>query len=255
MKKFTRIIALLMVALLTVGLASCSSKTTLADIQEKGVVVMATNAEFEPFEYMEGDTVVGIDADIAAKIAEKMGVKLEIMNMEFDSIIASVKSGKADFGAAGMTIDEKRLKSVDFSDTYFSASQVIIVNIGSEIKSAADLANKKIGVQAGTTGDKYCTEEVEGAEVSPFNKGADAVQALMAGKIDAVVIDDFPATKYVEKNADKIVKLEEPLTNEEYAICVSKGNTEIVDAINEVLKELKDSGELDAIVSNYITAD
>lgn len=257
MKKFTKIaVAAILAVMMVFTLTSCGSKLTVADVQEDGKIIMATNAEFEPFEYIEGGEVVGIDVDISEKIAEKLGVELEVSNMEFDSIITAVKSGKAAFGAAGMTADETRRKSVDFSDTYFSASQVIIVRADeTEITNGDDLVGKTIGVQLGTTGDKYCSEEVADTNVVRYDKGADAIQALLTEKVDAVVIDDFPATKYVEKNEGEIVKLDETLTEEEYAICVNKGNTEILDAINEVIRELKESGELDEIISNYITAE
>jgi len=170
-----------------------------------------------------------------------------------------VQSGKADFAAAGMTVDEDRLKNVDFTDSYFNASQAIIVAVDSDITGPADLEGKKVGVQQGTTGDKYCTNEdgkseFKVGEVSRYSKGMDAVADLMNGRIDAVVIDNFPAEKLVEKNADKVQKLEEALTEEEYAIAVAKGSN-LTAEINAVLKELKESGELEAIVSRYISED
>lgn len=195
------------------------SEDAVAAIKDKGTVVMVTNAEFEPFEFKENDEIVGIDAEIAKKIAEKLGVELQITDIAFDSCVPSVQGGKADFAAAGMSITEDRLKNVDFTDNYFDASQMIIVGVDSDIKSREDLNGKVVGVQQGTTGDVYCTNEkkendIEVAEVKRYGKGMDAVSDLINGRVDAVVIDNFPADKLVSKNSDKIVKLEEALTEE-----------------------------------------
>lgn len=171
-----------------------------------------------------------------------------------------MQSGKADIVAAGMTASEDRKKNVDFSDPYFDASQAIIVTNDSDITSRTDLNGKTVGVQLGTTGDQYCTNEdgendISVAEVKRYSKGMEAVSDLLAGRIDAVVIDDFPAEKLVEKNSDKIKKLDEALTSEEYAIAMPKGSTELQKLVNEVLQEMKDSGEMDEIVSKYISAE
>ena len=220
-----------------------------------GALVMATNAEFPPYEYYDGGEVVGIDVEVAEAIAAKLGMTLEIEDMAFDSIIPAVNSGKADIGLAGITVDEDRLKNVDFTDTYTTASQVIIVMEDSEIAGPEDLAGKYLGVQLGTTGDLYATDyEAEGATVERYNKGFEAVQAMMQGKIDAVVIDNEPAKVFVEQN-EGIKILDEPLTVEEYAIAVKKGNTELLEKINTALAELKDSGELQAIIDKYISAE
>ena len=159
-----------------------------------GVLIMATNAEFPPYEYHDGDSIVGIDAEIAAAIAEELGMELEIEDIAFDSIIPEIVSGKADMGLAGMTVTEDRKQSVDFSDTYAKASQMIIVKEDSEIAGPDDLAGVIVGVQLGTTGDIYVSDlEAEGTTVERYNKGFEAVQALSQGKIDAVVIDGEPA--------------------------------------------------------------
>lgn len=228
----------------------------VAAIKERGKIVMVTNAEFEPFEFKEDDKIVGIDAEIAQKIADKLEVELEITDIAFDSCVPSVQGGKADFAAAGMSITEDRLKNVDFTDNYFNASQMIIVGIDSDIKTREDLNGKVVGVQQGTTGDVYCTNEdnendIDVAEVKRYGKGMDAVSDLINGRLDAVVIDNFPADKLVSKNPDKIVKLEEALTEEEYAIAVAK-DSNLKDLINEVLAELNESGELDEIIGKYI---
>ena len=176
--------------------------------------------------------------------------------MAFDSIIPAVTSGKADVGLAGMTASEDRKVSVDFSDTYVEAGQVIIVKKGSDIKDASGLAGKTVGVQLGTTGDLYVSDpkNVENVTVQQFPKGADAVEALKTDKIDAVVIDNQPAKKFVENNSD-IEILATPLTQESYAIAVAKDNKQLLDAVNKALAELKESGELDSILNKYLAND
>ena len=173
----------------------------------EGVLTMATNAEFPPYEYYEGDTVTGIDVEIAQAIAEKLGLTLQVEDMEFDSVISAVKGGKADMGMAGMTVTEERLEEVSFTESYATGVQVIIVTEDSDITSADDLfaegANHTIGVQLATTGDLYTTEDIEAAglgTVDRYNKGADAVMALKNGKVDCVVIDNEPAKAFVEAN-------------------------------------------------------
>ena len=216
-------------------------------------IVMVTNAEFPPYEYHENNTIVGIDADIARAIADQMGMELEIQDMAFDSLIPAIQSGKADFAAAGMTVNEERLRNVDFTETYAEAAQVIIVKEGSAIAAPADLTGKKIGVQTGTTGDIYA-DDVENAEVQRFNKGMEAVMALTQDKLDAVIIDREPAKVFVKEN-EGLKILDEAFTEEEYAIAIKKGNTELLDKMNAAIKELKESGELQKIVDKYITAE
>lgn len=218
-----------------------------------GTLVMATNAEFPPYEYYEGDAIVGIDAEIAAAIADKLGMELKIEDMAFDSIIVAVDSGKADIGLAGMTVTEDRLENVNFSDTYAHASQVVIVKEDSDIASPDDLKGKKVGVQLGTTGDAYAGD-IEDATVERYNKGFEAVQALTQGKIDAVIIDGEPAKVFVEQN-EGLKILDEAFTEEDYAIAIAKDNEELLEKINGALAELKDSGDLDKIVAKYITAE
>ena len=220
---------------------------------QEGKLIMATNAEFPPYEFYEGDEIVGIDAEIAAAVAEELGLELQIEDMAFDAIITAVTSGKADIGAAGMTVTPDREENVSFTDTYAEASQVVIVPEGSEIASPDDLAGKKIGVQLGTTGDIY-SADVEDATVERYNKGFEAVQSLQSGKIDAVVIDEQPAKVFVEQN-EGLEILPDKFTEEEYAIACAKDNTELVEKINGALESLRDSGALDEIVSKYIAAD
>lgn len=237
--------------------AESADETTAAAAENTdtagGKIIMVTNAEFPPYEYHESDTIVGIDAEIAQAIADKMGMELEIQDMAFDSLIPALQSGKADFVAAGMTVSEDRLKNVDFTDTYAQAAQVIIVKSDSAVASPDDLTGKKIGVQTGTTGDIYA-DDIENAEVQRFNKGMEAVMALTQGKLDAVIIDREPAKVFVKENEGLMI-LDEAFTEEEYAIAVKKGNTELLDKMNAAIGELKESGELQKIVDKYITAE
>lgn len=247
--------AVCMAALLTACAGSgTKTETTAAGQQEAAEkLFMVTNAEFPPYEYYDNNKIVGIDVDIARAIADKMGMELDVQDMAFDSLIPAVQSGKADFTAAGMTVNEDRMKNVDFTDTYAEAAQVIIVKEGSEIKTPDDLMGKKIGVQTGTTGDIYA-DDIEEADVQRFNKGLDAVMALSQGKIDAVIIDREPSKVFVKENAGLTI-LDEAFTEEEYAIAIKKGNAELLDKMNSAIKELKESGELKKIVDKYITAE
>ena len=206
-----------------------------------GTLVMGTNAEFPPYEYLEGDKVVGIDAEMAAAVAEKLGMELKIEDMAFDAIIPALTSGKVDMGVAGMTVTEDRLLSVNFSDTYATARQVIIVTEDSEIAGVADLTGKTIGVQQGTTGDLYASEE--DATIERFAKGMEAVMSLSQGKIDAVVIDSEPAKVFVSE-VEGIKILDETYADEEYAIAIAKEDTELLEKVNAALAELEADGTL-----------
>ena len=232
-----------------------AAETGAAKEAAGGRLIMATNAEFPPYEYHDGDAVVGIDAEIAKAIADELGMELEIEDIAFDSIIPEIVSGKADMGLAGMTVTEDRMQSVDFSNTYAKASQKIIVTEDSEIASPDDLNGVIVGVQLGTTGDIYVSDlEADGTTVERYNKGFEAVQALSQGKIDAVVIDGEPAKTFVAETQGLKI-LDESFTDEEYAIAVKKGNTELLEKINGALKTLKDNGTLDEIVAKYIKAE
>lgn len=255
MKK--KVLALTMAALMAASLTACGGSATAEAPAETagGTLVMATNAEFPPYEFHDGDKIVGIDAEIAQAIANELGMELEIEDIAFDSIIPEIVSGKADMGLAGMTVTEDRKQSVDFSDSYATASQKIIVKEDSEITSPDDLAGIIVGVQLGTTGDIYVSDlEEEGTTVERYSKGFEAVQALSQGKIDAVVIDGEPAKTFVSQT-EGLKILEESFTDEEYAIAVKKGNTELLDKINAALKTLRENGTLDEIVAKYIKAE
>ena len=220
-------------------------------------LTMGTNAAFPPYEYYENETIVGIDAEVAAAICEKLGYELVISDMEFDSIVPAVASGKVDFGMAGMTVTETRLKSVDFTTSYATGIQVIIVNEDSAITSVDDLyadgADYQIGVQQGTTGDIYCSDDFGDDHVQRFNKGADAVMALSTGKIDCVVIDNEPAKAFVAAN-EGLKILDTSYTVEDYAICLAK-DSDLTEQINTALEELIADGTVQAIIDRYIPAE
>ena len=218
---------------------------------KEGTLTMATNAQFPPYEYYDGKDIIGIDADIAKAIADKLELKIE--DMEFDSIITAVSTGKADLGLAGMTVDPDRQKNVDFSDPYATGVQVIIVKEDSTIAKPDDLKGKKIGVQLATTGDQYATDDYGKDSVVQYNKGSDAVMALTQGQVDAVIIDNEPAKSYVEANKGLKI-LDTKYVTENYAACISKDNTGLTKAVNKALAELKADGTLQKIVDKYIKA-
>ncbi|MBQ7464379.1 MAG: transporter substrate-binding domain-containing protein [Lachnospiraceae bacterium] len=253
-------VALIMTAILALSFAGCGSSGNAASGSSVktvtgGVLTMATNAYFPPYEYYDADQIVGIDAEIAKAVADKLGLELKIEDMEFDSIITSVASGKADIGLAGMTVTEERKKNINFSDSYATGVQVVIVKEDSDIKSVDDLYNgKKIGVQLATTGDIYCIDDFGQENVEEYSKGNDAVMALVSGKVDAVVIDNEPAKNYVAANEGLRI-LDTEYVTEEYAAVINKENTELLDAVNKALQELKAEGKLDEIISKYIKSE
>ncbi len=246
MKKIlSLILATLMIFSVCTALASCSGKKKL---------VMATNAAFPPYEYKEGDKIVGIDAEIAEKIAEKLGMELEIVDTEFNSIIGGVTSGKYDIGMAGMTVTEDRLKEVNFSNSYAKGVQVVIVKDGGSVSSLDDLANVKIGVQEGTTGHIYAEDDFGKENVTAFKTGALAVEALKTDKVGAVIIDNEPAKNFVAANSGLSI-LETAYADEDYAIAIAKGNTELLEKVNKALDELIADGTVKKIIDKYIPAE
>lgn len=254
--KLKKIVAAAMALTLTAGLlAGCGSKNNNEASDKKDTLIMATNATFPPYEYVEGNEYVGIDVEVAQAIAKELGMELKIEDVEFGSIVSGVQSGKFDIGMAGITVTEDRKKSVNFSSPYATAKQVVIVKEGSDIKTVDDLSSDtKIGVQQDTTGDIYTTDDYGDGAVTRYNKGADAVQALMSGKVDCVVIDSEPAKEFVEAN-DGLKILDTEYVEEEYAICVAKDNDELLNQINEALDKLKSNGTIDEIVNKYISAE
>ena len=252
--KMKKLVSVLLVAACSVSLVAMWRKERRREkAEEDKTLVMATNAEFPPYEYYEGEEVVGIDVDIAKAVAEELGMELKIEDMAFDSVIPAVSSGKADIALAGLTVTDERKENLNFTDTYAKATQVIIVKEDSAIAGPDDLEGKKIGVQLGTTGDLYASD-IKDAEVEQYNKGFEAVQATMQGKIDAVIIDSEPAKEFVAE-AEGLKILDEAFTEEEYAIGIAKDNDELLEKVNKALKTLKESGKLDEIVAEYIKAD
>ena len=239
----------------TADSSSDAQDSTTSTSADGGTLRMGTNATFPPYEFVGDDgNVQGIDADIAAAIADKLGMKLEITDMEFDSLIPALQSDTVDVALAGMTVTPDRQENVDFSDSYAKGVQVIIVKDGSDIASPDDLEGKSIGVQTGTTGDIYCTDDYGQENVKQFNNGPLAVAALMNGQIDCVVIDQEPAKNYVAANSGLKI-LDTAYADEDYAIAIKKGNTELLDKVNGALKELQDDGTVQSIVDKYITTD
>lgn len=284
MKKYWKgILATTLILSMTAALAGCSSSTdsttdtttdgtestegtdattdgTEADATGDKTLIMATSADFPPYEYYEGQTVVGIDAEIAQALADKLGYTLQIEDMNFDSIIPAITSGKADIAMAGLTATEDRKESIDFSDSYATGVQVVIVKDGSPIQSVDDLladgANYTVGVQTSTTGDIYATTDIEQAgkgTVERYTKGTDAVAALQTGKIDCVIIDSEPAKSFVAANEGLSI-LDTEYTVEDYAIGLAK-DSPLTAEINTALQELIADGTVQSIVDKYITAE
>ena len=234
--------------------ASTSAAAELTTV-EAGKLTMATNAAFPPYEMTtDAGEFEGIDIDTAKAIAEKLGLELQIDDMDFDAALLSVQQGKADIVMAGVTVTDERKAVMDFSDSYATGIQSIIVPEGSDITSPDDLAGKKIGTQRGTTGYIYCTDDFGEENVIAYDDGLTAVQALNNGQVDAVVIDNAPAQEFVAANPGLKI-LDTAYAQEDYAIGVAKGNTQLLDAINGALEELQDDGTLQAIVDKYITAE
>lgn len=260
MKKF---LAIALAAIMLFALAACGGNNTTdgnatdgnaTDGDAKAVLTMATNAEFPPYEYYQGDKVVGIDAEVAALIADKLGMELQIVDIAFDSIIPGVQSGKYDMGMAGLTVTPDRLEKVDFSTSYATGVQSVIVKEDGAIQSLDDVAGKMIGVQTTTTGDIYASDEFGEEFVTKYDNGAAAVQALIAGKVDCVIIDNEPAKSYVAAN-EGLKILETSYAVEDYAICFAKDNTELKDKVDAALKDLIADGSVQAVVNKYIPAE
>mgnify|MGYP002798626267 FL=1 len=235
---------------------SDTQQSETAENTEGGVLRMATNATFPPYEYYEGDEVVGIDPEIAAAIAEKLGMTLEINDMDFDPAIAAAQTGQADIVMEGLTVTDDRKEKINFTDSYATGVQVVIVPEDSDIQSVEDLEGKLIGVQQGTTGDLYCSDTPENGgfgeeNVQKFTSGPVAVEALKNGQIDCVVIDNEPAKSYVSQN-EGLKILDTEYVTEEYAIGISKDNPELLEQINAALQELKDDGTIQSIIDKYI---
>ena len=273
-----KLIALLLAALMVLALAACASNAstdttapadsaaeTEAPAEEaadstaaSGKLTMATEATFPPYEYYDGDAIVGIDVEVAQAIAAKLGMELEVTDIAFDSIIPGIQTGKYDMGMAGMTVTDERKEQVNFSDSYATGVQVVIVKDDSAITSVDDLfadgADTVVGTQAGTTGFIYATSDIADAglgTVKSFGKTTDAVEALKNGQVDCVILDNEPAKALVAANEGLHI-LDTEYAVEDYAIAIAKENTDLLDKINTALAELKDDGTLQSIVDKYI---
>lgn len=246
MKKFLAVTAVVMMLVCLFAGCKPAAKT----------VIWGTNAEFMPFETKDSNgKVIGVDADIAAAIAKKMGVELVVEDMKFDSLPAALESKKIDFIAAGFTRSDEREKTMDFSETYYVARQVVLVREDSAIASEDDLKGLKIGVQNGTTGDLYFASEIENAQVERYTSVMLAAQDLSAGRIDCVIGDNLPI-EVIKGKIDGLKVVESIVYDDEsYAIATRKGDTELMNAINAALKEMKDSGEIDALLTKYSTGE
>lgn len=241
----------------SVAASSEAASTSAAELTtvEAGKLTMATNATFPPYEMTtDAGTIEGIDVDTAQAIAEKLGLELQIDDMDFDAALLSVQQGKADIAMAGITVTDERMAVMSFSDSYATGIQSVIVPEGSDIASVDDLAGKKIGTQRGTTGYLYCSDDFGDDAVVAYDSGLTAVQALNNGQVDAVVIDNEPAKAYVESNPGLKI-LDTSYAEEDYAIGMNKSNTALLEAVNAALEELKADGTLQAIVDKYIKAE
>ena len=245
MKKISVLLLSLVMAVL--ALSACGQDKTAQDSKtdsgsassSEKTLTMATNAEFKPFEYLEGEKVVGADVDLAEALANELGCKLEITNIDFDAALTGAATGKYDVAIAGITANEDRKKNMAFSDDYYKASQAIIVAEGSDIKSAKDLEGKTVSCQEGTTGEQYLLDNEY--KVQSFKTGSEAVSALTSGKVDAVVIDNAVATALSAEQNGKTAVLDEALTEETYAI----------DKLNKAIAKLKEDGTLNEIFKKY----
>ena len=271
--KAKKIVALVAAAAMVLSMAACGSTDNSSSDAKDGsaaaettktsdsdTLVMATNATFPPYEYVDGEEYKGIDIEIAQAIADAMGKKLEVDDIDFDSIIPAITTGKADMSLAGMTVTDERKENVDFSDSYATGVQVIIVPEDSDITGPDDLANDKmIGVQQGTTGHIYCSDTPKNGgfgedHVTAYPNGASAIQALQTGNVYSVFIFNDQEKAFLAENPGlKIIDTE--YVTEDYAIAVKKGNTELLDQINETLAKLKADGTLQSIIDKYIKAE
>lgn len=251
MKKWMKLVAVMIVAVMSLtALTACGSgNVTLADIQKKGKITVATSPDFPPFENLENNEIVGIEVDVMNQVAAELGVEIEFIQMDFDSILPAVQAGKVNMGMSGFTVTEERLENADFTMPYFMASQAIVVLADSDIKTKADLEGKTISVQTGTTAEEYCMGE--GYDVQSFVANNDAVAALTSGKVDAWVVDNEVAVALSAEQNGKTVVLDEAMTQEPYAFCFRKGSDDLTLAFNEIIDAMIRDGRMQAIFDSY----
>ena len=245
-----KIIALALAAIMMVlCLAGCSAKgRTLADVKKAGKLTVATSPDFPPFESLEGGKVVGIEVDIMELICAELGVELEIVQMDFDSVLVGIQSAKYDCGMSGITVTADREKNMRFTTPYYNAAQVIVVKEGSPITGKADLKDKTVSVQTGTTAESGCQDEEIAYQA--YNANADAKSALTTGKVDAWIVDNLTALQMVEAG-DGLKILDEKMTEEPYAFAFAYGSESLVEEINKILTKLINDGTIEEIFENY----
>jgi len=245
-----KILALtLAVIMMALCLAGCAAKgPTLADVKKAGKLTVATSPDFPPFESLEGGKVVGIEVDIMELIAAELGVELEIVQMDFDSVLVGIQSAKYDCGMSGITVNADREKNMRFTVPYYNAAQVIVVKEGSTITGKADLKDKTVSVQTGTTAETGCQDE--DINYQAYNANADAKTALTTGKVDAWVVDNLTAMQMVEEG-DGLVILDEKMTEEPYAFAFAYGSESLVEEINKILEQLINDGTIEDIFESY----
>ena len=244
-----KLFAIILALVLCLSLAACGAKgASLADVQKAGKLTVATSPDFPPFESLEGGKVVGIEVDIMELICKKLGVQAEFVQMDFDSVLIGIEAAKYDCAMSGITVTPAREKNMLFTDPYYNAAQVIVVKEGSAIKGKADLADKTVSVQTGTTAESGCQDE--NIKTQAFTANADAKAALTTGKVDAWVVDNLTAIQMVEEG-DGLVILEEKMTEEPYAFAFAFGSEDLVEAINKALLELMADGTVEKIFESY----
>lgn len=221
---------------------------------EDGVLDLGISVDFPPYEFYEGNEIVGIDAEISEAISKKLGYELKLHDMDFSAIVASIEGGKLDGGISGFTVTEERAQKVNFSDTYAQSVQQVLVKKGSEIKTIDDMKDKKIGTQLGSTGDIFAQDDFGKDNVQAFSKFPDAVLALQNDKIDAILLDQQTAEQFAAANNDLEI-LDTTYAEEEYAIAITKDNEALLKKVNEAIAELKNSGDLQKIIDKYIKAE
>lgn len=240
--KTKKIISICLVFILTLILSGCG--------KNKNEIIMVTEAGFAPYEYYENGEIVGVDVAIAKEIAKELGKKLVVKNVDFDSIVSELKSGKADFAAAGMSITEERKKQVDFTIEYVTSNQVVVVKKDSSLNDITQLDGKRIAVQLGTVGDSYVTENYKNSEINRQKKFLVAAEAVKNNKADCIVMDQIPAQQLVSQNPELKI-LDGILFKDSYGMAVKKGNTELLDTMNTVLQRLIDEGKIEEYIIEY----
>ena len=256
-----KLLAVMLAAMMLLAMVACGNNNSEPTPEptptpdETKTLYMATEGTFPPYEYYDGDKLVGIDVEVAGAIAEKLGMKLEVVDIAFDSIVSGVQAGKYDMGMAGMTVNEERLEQVNFSDSYSTGIQVVIVKEGGKVQSLDDMGAEGviIGTQSGTTGFTYASGDFGDEKVKGFTKTTDAVAALINGQVDCVMLDNEPAKALVAANPDAGLSiLDTAYTVEDYAIAINKDNNDLLTKVNAALAELKADGTLQGIIDKFL---